>query len=872
MRSRYLPYAAVVSLAATVACGAPSDETENTDSAVTLDDLDVRVSDSRKLSLTDLSRLTMGALAEGLQKALKGNGWSAPQVYAAQGQPLPILPQKFEVKGLDKIVTGLAQELGETELSTRVNAIRLAHLQSGQDKYFVESEFTGGFKDKEKFTVGAEGFADTAIQLGVDVNTGVTSRVVMATDDGKIGDLAATMGEAAQNLRGFINPASFPDIAKMKPGEAFGFKAFGKLGANLNLISPLLVLDPLTLVFRIVASAGIAGAVEGEIDVEIVKLEGDEFVVDFGVDKARGWTLRAGINDEWGIKGVCERADGSKFRCLDKMRTKSGATIDLQRIAEKAVARQLNKFNVIAVNGEISKEVDRHSIARFHFHPNRGDRVEAEKAFQQAVYNFDIRYAQALAQRDLGQSDAAVENPFDAVRSASTSRRKFGAELFGINLFHKAVVERTVSFSVDTPDGRKAILGDIAHTERSGVFVHDFDFTRTGVAAQTVDKRRPDYFQSEANLIMQGAIGDPHMTDDVIIDSLDATLHAIGGLPVVEALDVFGNEISRLVWTTCPAIETQPSGGPRSSAPATRRVDEQCNVRLLSDPRMTDLKQKGMEAIEPHIAGLSEAYKGLVREAARNRLALQSVGIHEADGRKGPNASYTLDARLDEKALDALMKKSKDQYKATLTTYATLMRGNRTAEDAILDRSVIAREVEKKWSDDIEKMATTFERHSHAYRDVAAVEALLPQALAGLKFVSQPLGVTYDERNRVADIEQPKLTALSQHRSQIVQRMFDDLRREAGGLSRRQAIFFKRHDALSPAHAAAFPLIALAPHDNIQVAFSLRADSNSDFWTGPERYKAAGFKNVDMKAEGRSVSLISAEMFNLDKILGLPSR
>jgi len=856
-------------MVSTVACAAPGDDGESTEAAVSLSDLKVRFGDAKKLDLTNLSRIAVGFAAEELKDALEGNGWSAPKVFAAQAEPSSVLPNRLEVKSLDRIVTGLAGELGESELPTRVMAVRLAHLKKGQDKYFVESDFTGQLKVDRDVTVGAEGFSDTQVRLGIDVARGIKSRVVLASDDQKIGDITSAMGTAAKSLRGFVNPRTLEDIAKMKPGEAFGFKSFGRLGGNLNLGVPLLVADPSTLVFRVVASAGVAGVVSGEIDVEIVKISDDEFVVDFGVEKANGWTLQAGINDEWGIKGLCESPDGSKFRCLDVMRFDSGKTVDLRKIAEKAVARELNKFNTIAINASTGKENQRLTVSRFHFHPKRGNKAEVEKAFQQAVYNFDMRYAQALAARDLGESNAGIEKPFDAVRWVSTAKRNFGAELFGIDIFHKAVVEKTVSFSIDTPTARKTILADVVHTDRSGVFVNDWRFARTAVAAQTVDLRDPDIFKSEANLFLQGAIGDPHMTDDVIIDSHDATLFAIGGPKLVETLDEFGNQMSRLVWSTCPTVETQRSGGPRNNRPPTRVVDEQCNVRLLDNPEMTRLKTAGLQAIEPVIAEMSPQYQALAREAAKNRLSLQSVGIHNSDGNRGPTASFTFDARLDEAALAAVMSRSKADYQAAVNNYATFMRGNRSAEDAVLDRQVIAREVDDKWAEDIAKMADTFERHAVLYRDHLAVERLLPQALAGIRFLAQPLGVTYDKKDNVSDIESPQITTLAQRRSEEIQALFDDLQNDAKGLTRRQALIFKRHDALSPAHAAAFPLIALAPRSNVQLAFSLRADSKSDFWTGPARYQKAGFKNVDAKATGDRVSLISAEMFDLDRVLGL---
>lgn len=684
-RSRVLGPLSLVALSA-AACAAPTDdEADSSEAAVT--ELKAYWADAKRLDLGDLSRVAVGFASDQLNDQLAGGSvgvrFDAPVVFAAHAEPNRVLPDGSEIKALDTVVSGLAARFGEKELGTEVNATRLRHLDASRDDYYVESAFSvrGGIRHGWSFD--ASGLMDGAgVALGFDANAELTSRVIVAAPNDKIGTLLGAPLTAVKEMRGFVYPRSVEDVRKMKPGEMFALRGLGKLGGNFGLGAPVLVAEPTGgVAYRIVVSAGVSDVIGGQLDVQLVRLEGDEVVVDVGVENGKGLSFHAAVRDGWGIKGVCD--DGQ--RCLREVDL--GVTkVDLARLVEKAVEKRLNSYLSFKVEGGAGRASSRVSLSRFRFHLDGGDRDEVARALEQAL-KFDIRLAQAMYNRDLDRPEPPVSAEFDAVRASTTSTRNFGFELLGMNVYHRAVVKKEGSFVLQTPEGTRAILFDSIHKD-GGWFQMDHGYTRTGIAAQTLDARNPESFRSEANLFLQTAVGDRHMDDDIITDNVDALLLGVAGRQVVETLDRFGNQLERTVWERCPAERDQERN--------TTKWDEECNVRLLDDPAMKSLKAEGLAAIEPLVADLPADFQKLVRDAANVRLTLQSVGIHNFDAAKGPNASFTLDARFDDRALAILTSRSKAEYAGALREYLTAVYANRQKVGRDMDKNAVRAAVDEK--------------------------------------------------------------------------------------------------------------------------------------------------------------------------------
>lgn len=843
-RSRVLGVFGLLSLT-TAACVVEGDDADQQEARVT--ELKAYWADAKKLDLGDLSRVTAGFAAKELDVKLANGAlraqFDAPAVFAATAQPSTVLPNGVEIKALDTVVSGLAARFGENELGTQVNKVRLEHLRATSDDFYVESGFRSQVGIDRDWGFAAQGFdADAGLSIGIDAGVEVSSRVIVATPSDRIGSLVQAPLAGAKAMRGFLYPRSLDDVRGMKPGEMFALRGQGKLGGNFGLGAPLLVAEPMgALGYRIVASAGVSGVIGGQLDVQLVRLAGDEVVVDVGVENGRGVSFHAAIRDGWGVKAVCD--DGQ--RCLRNVEL-SGKSVDLARLVEKAVAKRLNSYLAVNLEAGAGTASTRVSLSRFRFHLDQGDREETSRALEHLL-KFDMRYAQALYNRDLDQASPAVVAELDAIRAATTSTRNFGFELLGMNIYHRAVVRREGTFVVQTPEGAKSILFDSLQ-KNGGWFQDEHGFTRTGVAAQTLDANG---FKSEANLFVQTAVGDSHMDDDLISDNIDAMLLGIAGPDVVTKLDLFGNELERTVWERCPVEEDNNR----------RRFDEPCNVALLDEPLMKDLKAQGLREIEPLIASLPEDYKTLVREAANTRLTLQSVGIHNFDATNGPNASFTLDARFDDKALGILTTKTKDEYRWALREYLTAVYANRREVGETKDKNAVRAEVDRKWGRDMVRMADRFAERARAYSLITDAERLIPSALAGKKFVSYPLGLRFAvDRDQTKTIESAVLESTSHDRAKAAAALFDGLRQVADGIN----------GPLYDEHTATFPLLQLVPRQNLEVGMSIDADVQSTFWNKRERYLKAGFKSVDAAAKGAEVSTISAGMFDLRSLVSQP--
>jgi hypothetical protein len=846
--ARVLGAVGLLLLVAIPACAAPTDEDADASEA-SVTELEAYWADAKKLDLSDLTRVAAGFATDQLNDQLAAGPASArfdaPAVFAAHAEPNKVLPDGTEIKSLDTVVSGLAARFGEHELGTEVNKVRLDHLSQGADKYYVESGFQlrGGLSHGWSFQ--APGLPNGAgVSLGLDAGVDVTSRVILAADDDHVSDLVKAPLAAAKSMRGFVYPRSIDDIEHMKPGEMFALRGAGHLGGNFGLGAPLLVAEPTGgLAYRVVVSAGVSGVIAGQLDVQLVRLGGDEVVVDVGVENGKGVSFQAAIRDGWGVKGICD--DGERcLRTVDLGVTK----VDTAKLVEKAVEKRLNSYLTFKVEGQASQASSRVSLSRFRFHLDKGDRAEVSRALEQAL-KFDVRLAQALYNRDLDQRDPPVTAEFDAVRAATTTTRSFGFELLGMNIYHRAVVEKQGTFVVQTPDGAREILFDSVD-KHGGWFQMDHGFTRTGVAAQTLDAKNPDSFRSEANLFLQTAVGDSHMDDDLISDNVDALLVGLVGPRAVDALDEYGNAMQRLVWERCPVEEDRDGN--------TKRWDEQCNVALLDDPTMKDLHAKGLAAIEPFAADLPADFKELVEKAAATRLILQSVGIHNLDAANGPNASFTLDLRLDDKALGILTSKTKAEYRGALREFLTAVYADRLKVGRDMDKDAVRHAVDDKWGGDMDKMADVFEKRAKAYRLITDAERLIPVTLAGKRFVSYPLGLRFSvERSQDKTYESAILVSTSHDRAMAAAALFDDLLDEADRINA----------PLYDEHTATFPLLGLVPTENLEVGMSVRADVKSTFWVKRERYLKAGFQSASARGVGAQVSTISAGMFDLDQIL-----
>ncbi len=842
-----------LALLSSVACSSelPSDDSGEAEEHVT--ELKSYWADAKKLDLQDLTRLTVGFASDKLNDGLSVGQFAAridpPAVFGVAAEPNKVLPASAEVKGLAEVVTGLGARFGENELGTEVNALRLARLKSGADQYYVESGFAVKAGIDHGWSFDAPGF-EGQTSLGFEANTELSSKVIVATPDSGVSSLVSAPLKALKETRGFVFPRSTDDIRKMKPGESFALRGLGKLGANVGLGMPILIAEPTGgVAYRVLVSAGVSTVVGGQVDVQLVRLAGDEIAIDVGVENARAFAVHAAIKDGFGVKGICDDSQ----KCLRPIEI-GGKTIDLAQLVEKAVEKRVTSYTTFKIEGGGSNTSSRVSMSRIRVHLDAGNKAEVDRAVEHAL-RLDVRLAQALYNRDLDQRDPAVRVDFDAVRASTTSTRNFGFELLGMNVYHNAVVKNQGTFVVQTPDGARSILFDSLN-KHGGWFQTDHGFTRIGVAAQTLDPKNPDAFKSEANLFLQTIASDSHLDDDLLIDASDALILSIAGPKALETLDSFGNALDAQVKAKC--FKPGTTGNGPHGQPQPDQLDEKCVVALLDDPAAIRLRTEGIAAFDREIAGLADDFRKVAHEAAVDRLALQSVGSDNPDAFNGPNASITVDYRLDDRALELLASRTKDQYRQALREYLTTITMDRIANAKGQSKEQARGEIDAKWAGDMDAMAGVFDKQVKAYRLIQEAERIIPVALAGKRYSTYPLGVRFSvDGSANKAYETALLESTGNDRAKAAARMFDALYKEADRIN----------SHLFDEHTAAFPLLSLVPTKNLELGLDIKADTRSSFWQNRERFQKAGFKSVAVAAKGSESSTVSAGMFDLNKVI-----
>lgn len=864
--------------AAVPGCAAPEDEADSATGALSKPELQARFADMRKINTHNLSTIAVNAGAERLNKALAiktkyvelGVTVAPTNVFGKTAEENSVLPANGKVKSIEQISSALATELGEREFPVELAKLRLSTLAAGHDKYFVETGFgvRGAVGFDLSHAAGGFGAGDTSIHVGFKKGSDLSARVVVATPEANLKDLLEVNGEAISALRagvgGFVVPEKAEQILKMKPGEAFGLSGQGTFAANFGVGVPIMVANAGPFAYTLAVSAGLSHAVNGVLDVQLVRLGGDEVAVDVGISEAQLDEQSLGISGGWGINDQCD--DGA--RCLDA---------GIGKIVRNGLAKRLGAFVKTSVRGSASQGAHRLELARARFHLNQ---PEVAGALEQALHG-DLRYAQALYTRGLDQAEPPVKFDFDMMRASMTNTRSFGAEVFGLDVYHRVAVEKSGSFAVQTPDGVQSVLWS-SFQKNSGWFQMDHGSKLTAISSAALDAKNPDKAVNRANFIVQSVVGDKHMDDDVLLDSADALIASLVGKDALAPLDTYGTPMQEAVGRECPV--QHGASGPRSDTADRDTWDEACNVALIQDESkkvvqvatgalsLVDARRRGVEAFKalPEVAAMPPAFKDLLASAAELRLTLQMVKVHALDTNNGPGVSFALDYRLDDKALGLLAKADEDKYRGAVERYLAVVSGRRAG----IDGATALGDAEAKKA--VDAMVARLQRFKGNYRNLSENESQdLPRLLAGKPYVNLPIGIRFDvsdvadvsdaERMKqyLGDVDRIRVESISHQRAMLGKELFDGLAAAAD----KNVGFSNGKQRLFGEQAAAYPLLAVLPAANIEVGMDLAANVESTFWAKRERFIKAGFSASSKSARGADVEPITGKLFDLQAMM-----
>lgn len=823
---RHLPLLGIVGLLGLGACA--SDEktpaaTQGEEGPETIsDDATERkdfIRNARDLDLGDLTSLGAGFATDGLNDALSSADYASAALAKTELYALSDRAKNdLTLHDLDALVSGLAVRFGEKELTTEVNDVRRQHLASSNDKVYAECAFRvgAGVHDWGK---NVPGFGDANVRLGFRAEAGLEARIIRAYESETKAQLDAPLS-ALKATRGFVLPRSASDIANLAPGESIALHGQGALGANLGVGVPILIANPGALTYNLVISASARAWFEGDIDVQLVRLAGDEIVVDVGMERAAAREVKVAVKDGFGIQGLLKSS--VKMGNVD---------VDLGKLAEKAFNKRVaDKLHLVDASIESTKRSSRLSVARFRFHLNQATEGSAvEQALAQAL-RADLRLAQALA----AQGNPGVVAEFELSRSGVSATSYAGIDVFGMSFFRKAA-EAQGTATVQTPGGVRTFLFESLRKE-SGSFFSTHGYGRTALSGLVTDAKNPTAGATgEANLFLQVLEGDDFMERDKLLDHLDAVILGVGGDAALAGIAAKGNELERYTKATCGN-------------------DQACRLSVLNDPKVVALRAEGRAALDGQLGNLDGNVRELVLTAGDLRLTAQAT-VEPAAQFVGPGSSVLVDYRLDDGALTSLLtSRTGDDF--ARAAQAQIAAHERRRD---LDPAKIAGE-EADLAKDNQQLAAqlgqTFTKHASYYQKIVDAEKIRLPAHPELG----ALGTTGAEIrftlvNGAPDYEAAALRSLPQARATIATELFDELLAQA-----------KAGDP-HPEHTVAYSLLSLTEKPRLDLRVQVQMDLKDGFAQGFEHYRKAGYKNLDVYARASGVAPIDGGLFNVDDIV-----
>ena len=810
---------ATVALAASsiLGCDAPEQTYEPEELMVScegkcdgLDSVKSLLRDPSELELDDLLNASVPAIVDQLNDFLS----STPLLDIELEQPA-----FHHAEDIDRLVSGLAARYGERELTTEVNRIRAEHLTSSQDTTYAEvaveidAHVTEGWSFRAE---GLEGVGDITSRVGFDAGTSVEARV--------IGAHSFEPGDPLNNLealRGFIVPRNLDELRQMKPGELIALRGRGRLGINIGVGVPLLVAEPTSaLTYNLVLSAGLRSYLEGTLDVQMVRLDDSELVLDVGIERARIRSARIGVEDRWGLQGLVD---------LDV--DIGSIDVDLGRLVEKALQNELNdKLDGISAYAERSSTKTRASVARFRIDLDEADPDVLGPMLRQSILG-DIRLAQALANR----GEPGVSAEFDFLRSGLSTTSGAGIDIFGLS-FYKRRIESEGTVVVQTPGGARSLMFDSLHRE-GGLFVSRHGYTRVGLAGLVWDTEGM-HPRTEANLFVQVQESDKGMERDKYVDHLDAIIVALGGPEVYEVIDAPANELEQYVQSLCPEAD----------------IVDPCTWESTRDPELRPRMDAALSEFQTAISDFDPSTAALLTMVARHKLLAQGTYEVKNNGFIGPGTDVFVDFRLDDSTLaDLALNHDGDDLATNLETIlaATDVKREQNGDAVARDR----RDLVEDSRADLREMAETFDAFAADYRQLLAAETANLETIGQLGPRTMEIRFEVDRNDRPL-LETAVVRSLARARSELAATLFDQLEDDAD------------HWDPHAEQVVAYGLLSLALTDHLDLRVDIDHFLDDTFFARRKVYREADYpEHLSAYARGPATAPIDGGLFDIDALL-----
>ncbi|MBI2893561.1 MAG: hypothetical protein HYY06_08405 [Deltaproteobacteria bacterium] len=731
------------------------------------------------------------------------------------------------IHDITALAAGLADRFGETSLPARVNALRRAHLVSSNDRVFAETSFRlGASVDPELWHGEAPGLGEggTSIGVGFEAGANVEARVIAAYRD-ELDSLEGNPLQAVSSVRGFVLPRDLLDVREgMKPGESLAYAGEGRLGLNFGVGVPLLVANPLeSVTYSIVLSGGLRTVLRGNLDAQIVRLDGDEAILDVGMSNARVHSAYLAIDDAFGVSGLVKSSVSI-----------GPVTLDVGKILDHALSSELDRrLSLISARVERRTSSVRESVARFRIDLGAATPL-VQVAVEQALRG-DIRLAQGLANR----GEPGLTSELDVMRSGRSTYGHLGFAVLGMKFFTET--ERAEGQAVvQAPGGALSVMFDSLRHE-SGLFFSRHGYARTVLAG--IETAGGEEAQGRANLYFSWTESDEYMERDKLADHLDELLLLALGPEGQGAVTAILDEIGQGTQAACAGLTNFDA----DNGEAYRR----CKMGVLSRPAILAKATRARAAFDEALAASGPAASEAAIARAAFELELAANRAYEpAATLAGPPTAIALGSWLSDAALGELVyDRTGADFRRALEEVVPVLAADRDRVDGLARA--------RRRLDDMGSLEVGFDDFRRRYQDLVR---LATEEVPGIGVLGdETLTVTVPvDRDLVPQYEDLAVRSIARARAQLVARMVDSTIREIG-------------DHVSkPERAFGHALLRLTEPSMRDVRVDVDMDLDDNWAQDFPQYRQAGYQALHASSRGPDVRLMGESIaWDVDRLVML---
>ena len=692
--------------------------------------------DMKKVSTDDLKIVGAGLASEELNNALEGLPYSSISL-----SPTSLYGKKEEVLGqviihdINLISAGLTTRLGENSFSSKITNLRRDEIQR-KDIVYAESHFKIGPEVAPKWSFS---HGDALGSVGFLANATIESVVIAPftrRDKSLIDNPLTTM----KNLRGFVLPRHMSDVKAMAPGESMTLRAQGVLGFNMGVGVPFHIASlGSTIALNARLSFAARVALEGKLDVQLVRGANNEAFIDVGLSNAKERHFEVALNTGWGVSGLPSAT-------LDLGVTQ----IDVTEIAEKALAKQLKRIISAQAKFSKTKSESRLTVARFKIDLGRAG-ADAELAMAQALRG-DIRFAQTLA----NSANAGITQELDISKDSRSEASYLGFHFLGME-FYRANNFNTGTVSISEGNKTQTLLFTELD-QKSGLFFTDRNIAwRTLVSLKSKNGKLQN---AEVNARITLRESDKFLTRDQMLDHVDPLLGFFTGFdPIFNGFGAATDALASVADNTCVEEDFDSN------------FDfEECLEGVSSRPEyQQNINVANQRFAQTALAGGFDPQFGDSKDFAEPLFDFKRVmsGINDRPdvALDGPTGRLLTQIRFSDRGVHEMMDVSRHgDFRKNLESILRLMALKRTSTKEAKKRHIdkyVRRRVSR-----LDEMGDVF---SNATVDFANFDDITKVELFGSELGNHGQVVTVDNKRNVV------LGSIAEHKAEVLEKLFPKL-------------------------------------------------------------------------------------------------